>query len=169
MYLRHLVVPIGLLALGCSSESDGGGSEGGSTLLAGSVAVGYYGGTHAPSFGVVNRGTILGGASDPEMTIRLSTAAINCSTEFAGAKRPDGVFVSLTAPDRLPATHDKAWFDVLEKHGTEVKSNGGQAPLTITEVTDASVTGTIDLNTTPPDSPAGPITVKGTFTVKRCF
>ena len=75
MHLRHLVVPIGLLALGCSSESDGGSSEGGTTLLAGSVAVGYYGATHAPSHGVVNRGTILGGASDPEVSTLLTVDA----------------------------------------------------------------------------------------------
>ncbi|MCC6903535.1 MAG: hypothetical protein IT377_31495 [Polyangiaceae bacterium] len=168
MHYRVFVVPVFVAVAGCGSESDGGG-EGGSPLLSGSVQVGYYGATHAPTYGVVNRGTILGGASDPEMTIRLSTAAIDCATEFSGAKRPDGVFVSLTAPDRLPATHDQAWFDVLEKHGTDVKSNGGQAPLTITEVTDASVTGNVDLSTTPPDSPAGTITVKGAFTVERCF
>jgi hypothetical protein len=58
---------------------------------------------------------------------------------------------------------------VLEKHGTDVKANGGQVPLTITEVTDTSVTGSLDLSTTPPDSPAGTITVQGAFTVKRCF
>lgn len=155
--------------MGCGSESDGGTTDGGTRLISGSVQVGYYGATHAPSHGVVNRGTILGGASDPEMTIRLSTAAIDCSTEFTGEKRPDGLFVSLTAPDRVPATHDKAWFDVLEKHGTDIKSNGGQTTLTISAVTDESVTATIDLDTTPPDSVAGPITVSGTFTVERCF
>jgi hypothetical protein len=102
-----------------------------------------------------------------QMLVEMGDDNVDCDTNFSQLSfGVSGTFVYFSVDATTPGTQSDLFVTVLRSSGNHLSSNSTDGTVTIDTVS-PRVTGSIMFETT--DNDVGPITVNGSFDVKRCF
>jgi hypothetical protein len=102
-----------------------------------------------------------------QMIVEMGDDNVDCGTNFSELSfGTSGTFVYFSVDATTPGTQSDLFITVMRSSGNHLSSNSSDGMVTIDAVS-PRVTGSIMFDTN--DQDVGPISVSGSFDVKRCF